>query len=772
VPLLSIVVPIYRVQGYLRECLDSILNQPFTDLEVIAVDDCSPDGSGQILAEYAARDTRVRVVSLERNVGLGPARNIGLERACGEYVWFVDSDDWLAPGALRAVVRRLRETSPDVLIVNHARVNWNPRRKPWVGGDLHARAPETFTLAEWPAAIDILHVAWNKVVRREFLLGLGLQFAPGWYEDVSFTYPLLLAAERISTLDRLCINYRQRRHGAITRTVGDGHFEMFDQWERVFAGLDESHLEAAEQLRPQLFVRMIWHYLMVLGNQNRVPRALRRRFFARIVEHYQRYLPPGGHPQPEGSEGRKYQLVARGDYRTYAALRTMNRRIEGGWRLVRWVGRPVKRGAKAVARRGREALRRAYYRVQLRLPADESLAVFTAYWNRGYACNPAAIYEKMRELAPSVRGVWVVRRNQVKTMPPGVDYVVSGSLPYYRALARAHWLINNVNYPDFVVKRPGSVHVMTHHGTPLKVMGLDEHRYPARAAETGPNAQDLGALLRRCDRWDFSIAANAFSTEVWERSYPCGFSSLETGYPRNDRLATATDADVAQARASLGIAPGQTAVLYAPTHREYDPEYRSLLDAEQLAEELGPDAVVLVRAHYFYVTADASSESGSAGRVLDVSAHPSIETLSLAADVLITDYSSLMFDYAVLDRPIVIFAPDWEAYRTIRGVNFDLLAEPPGAVATTYRDLADLFATGAYGDDAATKARAHFRARFCALEDGGAAERVVRRVFLGDPPVSAYRNEEVGNEVGIEDAPIAEAGADETGVDEMRDPKD
>jgi CDP-glycerol glycerophosphotransferase len=89
----------------------------------------------------------------------------------------------------------------------------------------------------------------------------------------------------------------------------------------------------------------------------------------------------------------------------------------------------------------------------------------------------------------------------------------------------------------------------------------------------------------------------------------------------------------------------------------------------------------------------------------------------------------MMFDYAVLDRPIVIFAPDWAAYRIIRGVTFDLLAEPPGAVATTYQDLVDVFATGAYRDDAATKARAHFRGRFCALEDGHAAERVVRRVF-------------------------------------------
>jgi CDP-glycerol glycerophosphotransferase len=270
-------------------------------------------------------------------------------------------------------------------------------------------------------------------------------------------------------------------------------------------------------------------------------------------------------------------------------------------------------------------------------------------------------------------------------------------------------------------------------------MGLDEHRYPARAAEAGAQAQDIAGLMRRCDRWDFSIAANAFSSEVWERSYPCRYESLEVGYPRNDRLVTAAEADVAQARARLGVTSGQTVVLYAPTHREYDGGYRPPLDVEVLAEQLGRDGVVLSRAHYFYAdtgptigpTLSSADGRGIEGRVIDVSRHPSVEELCLAADVLITDYSSVMFDYAVLDRPIVIFAPDWEAYRTIRGVNFDLMAEPPGAVARSHRDLADLFASGAYEDDAATKARAHFRARFCALEDGGAAERVVRRVFLG-----------------------------------------
>jgi CDP-glycerol glycerophosphotransferase (TagB/SpsB family) len=119
--------------------------------------------------------------------------------------------------------------------------------------------------------------------------------------------------------------------------------------------------------------------------------------------------------------------------------------------------------------------------------------------------------------------------------------------------------------------------------------------------------------------------------------------------------------------------------------------------------------------------------------IRDVATHQSVEELCLAADVLVTDYSSIMFDYAVLDRPIVVHAPDWELYRTSRGTYFDLLEAPPGAVARTDAELIEAFASGAVWSEEARVARAAFRARFCSLEDGRAAERVVRRVWFGEP---------------------------------------
>ena len=362
-----------------------------------------------------------------------------------------------------------------------------------------------------------------------------------------------------------------------------------------------------------------------------------------------------------------------------------------------------------------------YYRGQLSEPVDPHLAAFAAYWYRGYACNPRAIYEKLRELVPAMRAVWIVDVEHAGAMPPGVEFVVPGTKDYYRLIARARYLVNNVNFPNEIVKREGTIHVQTHHGTPLKKMGLD-----LRDAFVAGKRMDFDKLLRRCARWDYSISANPFSTEMWKTAYPTDYETLEVGYPRNDVLVNATADDVAAIRSRLGIAPGRTAILYAPTHREYEQGFVPLLDTARLAAELGPQFLVLRRVHYFYRGKAPDSEEG----VLDVSRHPSIEELCLAADVLVTDYSALMFDYAVLDRPMVVHAPDWEDYRRLRGTYFDLLAEPPGLVTRTEEELVAAFRSRTFENQEATQLRTAFRERFCALEDGHAAERVVQAVWL------------------------------------------
>ncbi|MEU6036365.1 CDP-glycerol glycerophosphotransferase family protein [Actinomadura sp. NPDC047616] len=721
---LSVVVPVHLVQGYLRQCLDSILVPDVPNLEVVAVDDASPDHCGQILDEYAARDPRVRVRHLERNVGLGEARNIGLDMATGDYVWFVDSDDYLTPDAVPAVLERLAETRPDVLLFDHAREYWHGKVKRGTGNDLFRDppAPEVFTCAERPSVLKMMMTAWNRAIRRQYLVDLGLRFGAGYYEDVNVTYPVLLAAERISLLDQVCYIYRQRRRGAVTRTASAKHFDVFDQYDRVFAFIDAMGADG-ERFRAPMFDRAMWHMQLILERGDRVHEEDAPRYFERMAQTYARYR-PAGHELPDGEQAaKKYQLIEKNDYRGYQRLLTRKPPSRKPAKAATSMFRKRKRAAVNVAKR--TGLRQ-YYKAQLRMPIDENLAVFAAYWHRGYSCNPAAIYEKLRELAPDIHGVWVVKRENVKSVPKGVDYVVRGSKDFWRVMARGKYFVNNVNWVDDIVKRPGQVHVMTHHGTPLKSMGLDQMKYPASA-----KGMDFKLMISRADRWDFVVSSNPLSTEAWERGFPCKYEMLEVGYPRNDRLARATDAEKAELRKKLGIPEGKKAVLYTPTHREYQRSFRPTFDIRRFARELGDEYVLLMRAHYFY---KPGAGQWDPERVIDVSGHRSVEELCIASDALLTDYSSIMFDYAVLpDRPIVLFVPDWETYQLTRGTNFDVTAFPPGAVAHDEEELIKTFRSGApWQDEAVTRARAAFRARFCPWDDGHAAERAVRRIFLGE----------------------------------------
>ncbi|NGM11459.1 glycosyltransferase family 2 protein [Verrucosispora sioxanthis] len=334
-PLLSIVVPVYGVEAYLRQCLDSIHADIPADevaqVEVVAVDDASPDRCGDLLREYAAEHPGLRVLHLARNVGLGPARNAGLDVATGRYVWFVDSDDWLPAGTIPAVLDRLRVDRPDVMMVDHLRVHECGREEVDASSRLLRATPGVVRLADRPQLLRVQHTAWNKVVRREFMAELGLRFHPGWYEDIPFSHPLLVGAERISVLDRVCYLYRQGRQGAITSTRSGRHFDSFEQYDRLFAWLRHRHPDG--RWHAELFDLMVNHFLVVVGNDDRLHPHLRRDFFRRVAAHYRRYLPSGGYPRPGGVSGLKHRLVGRDSYLAYAALRRAHRlagRLRGG----------------------------------------------------------------------------------------------------------------------------------------------------------------------------------------------------------------------------------------------------------------------------------------------------------------------------------------------------------------------------------------------------------------------------------------------------------
>ncbi|MFE6532457.1 CDP-glycerol glycerophosphotransferase family protein [Streptomyces rochei] len=714
-PRFSVIVPCFKVQGFLRECLDSVLDQSFRDIEVVAVDDCSPDGCGAILDEYAALDERVRVLHLEENVGLGRARNAGLPLATGDYLFFLDSDDTLTPGALRAMADRLAEAKdPDVLVFDYARTYWWGGTRRNVLAQVLAETDRTFTAAERPEILDLLMVVWNKVYRRDFVEREGFTFPPGYYEDTPWTFPVMFAAGRIATLDRICLNYRQRRQGNILSTTSRKHFDVHAQYERVFAFLD-ARPELA-RWRPFLHAKMGEHCLDILSKPDRLPPSDKAEFFRRTAEMFRRYRPEGAQIPAE------LRVLERG----YAAYRLRR----GSGRAGRELGRRARQARGAAAGR----LGRVRTAVNVRRPLDPDLVVYSAFSHRGVLGDPGAIHRKAREIAPHLRGVWVVRgEEEAAALPPDTEHVLLGSAQYRRTVERAAFLVNNVNWPWAVPKRPGSVHIHTHQGTPLKYMGADLLGRPGAR-----HGLDVPQMLRRADRWDHSLVAGRYAERVWERAYPCHFSSARTGSPRNDVLVNAGPQDGHRVRERLGVPDGHTVVLYAPTRREYRRGgYVERIDPARLAADLGEGHTLVVRLHPSLAAGPARglglAELHRRGVLIDATDEPHVEDLMLASDLLITDYSALMFDYVLLDRPVLIHADDWAAYTASRGTYFDVTAEAPGHVSRSYRELAWLLASGAWRDEEAARLRSAFRDRFCEYEDGRAAERVVRTLLLGEP---------------------------------------
>jgi CDP-glycerol glycerophosphotransferase len=355
----------------------------------------------------------------------------------------------------------------------------------------------------------------------------------------------------------------------------------------------------------------------------------------------------------------------------------------------------------------------------LRRPQDD--LVFFDSWEGKFSDSPRVISERLHERHPHYRHIWVADEASEATMPAWATPVRRGGRHYFAALGVASHVVANTHLRAYFRKRPGGVYVQTWHGTPLKRIGLDIPR-----PQFGGGGSYFDRLHKDVAQWDFLVSPNAFSTEIFRKAFGFGGRILETGYPRNDPLAAPAARALRRAvRAQLGIADGTTAVLYAPTWRD-DQDFELRLDLAVLRERLGDDHVMLLRLH----PAQAAQAPGNAAGVLDVSRHGDPADLCLAADVLLTDYSSMMFDFAVTGKPMVFFTYDLAEYRDeMRGFYFDFEADAPGPLLATTEEVCDALRDldRVAADHAAAYAR--FAERFCALEDGAAADRVIDAVF-------------------------------------------
>ena len=355
-------------------------------------------------------------------------------------------------------------------------------------------------------------------------------------------------------------------------------------------------------------------------------------------------------------------------------------------------------------------------------------AVYNSF-NGRYSDGPRVIHEAMVGRGDDgSQHVWLRDPAHGDGFPAGVETVLVDSPAAIEALESADLVVSNSHLEMDWRKRPGATYVQIWHGTPLKRIHAD--------VLWGPEGL-LEHLSLDVDRWDVLLSPSPYGTSTMRQAFRFPGEVLEIGLPRNDLLAPPrADGVRERVRRELGLEDGRTAVLYTPTWRD-DAFWEGGLDADPLAldidrfaAELGEDTVLLLRLHYKLTGRLRALEHPA---VLDVSRHPEVADLYLAADVMVTDYSSTMFDFAVTGKPLVFYTYDFDRYgEELRGFYFDLSAEPPGPLVSTTEELIEQVrdsqtVTVKYADR-----YARFRERFCPLDDGHATDRFLAR-FLPPP---------------------------------------
>ena len=348
-------------------------------------------------------------------------------------------------------------------------------------------------------------------------------------------------------------------------------------------------------------------------------------------------------------------------------------------------------------------------------------------FERRFSDSPRAIFTALRRQVPRAEHVWLAGARNQAGFPAGATVLEYGSAEAVAALEACDLLVANTHTDFEWAKPPGALYLQTWHGTPLKRIHWDVRWAPEGRLER---------LQRDVDRWDVLLSPNRPATPLLRSAFRYDRELLETGYPRNDVLAAADrDAHRARVRGRLGIPDGHTAVLYTPTWRDDEVfaeggrTFGLGLDVLRFAEALGDDHILLLRLHRMLT---GPGGTGLPAAVRDVSGMPEVSELYLAADAMVTDYSSTMFDFAITGKPMLFHTYDLADYRDrLRGFYFDLAEEAPGPLLDTTDELVDALRELPSQAEAYADRYARFRERFCHLEDGRATERVLARLLHG-----------------------------------------
>ncbi|MCL6631798.1 MAG: CDP-glycerol:glycerophosphate glycerophosphotransferase [Alicyclobacillus herbarius] len=768
--LVSVIVPLYNVADILGETLDALVKQSLYNVEFLLIDDGSSDGTYDVALRYAQTDPRIRVFRQD-NAGPAAARNHGLRMAKGEYICFVDSDDILAQRALEimydAGVKHNADLVTGITFRFDSKRTWPMKAHIQKG----LTRPGEKTIAKNPELFYSIGPC-AKLYRRDLVEGVYFPEHIRFAEDQPFVLHAYLNARRIYTVDAVVYYYRVREgeDKSLTQSIGDKPLQIIDD---IFRMLEINQPKFSDQFLYSYYLERVvtmelWPAVraaIVSGGYRVQKAALKsiRRWLGRLDTTIIDSVPAIRYFFIRGIMDRFLHLSPL-VYKDYLALveiiiRKMSPVVSEKFRdrhrafycaalqavstktpipLIKFAMiRKLRQRAGKVARR-RFFLRKVVFGLSKMIPVNEEKVVLASNKSRKLNGNLKRIYEYIFYNA-QLRERWRVEifLNKERTLWQDI------CLYYHLATARVIVLDDYYRQLYGLKCRRRTRVVQSWHACgAFKKFGFSAEGYldsNSRQFEEEAHTAYTDVIVSGTEV--VKHFAEAFNVPA-ERIFPIGVPRTDELF--DDELACFT---IQRYRERYRQLRSRKVILYAPTFRGSPKERKNFkihLNWDQLSVDLGDDYAVLVKLHPSVVKS-TRIPSGKAKNIIDVSNVSNINELLMIADVLVTDYSSVIFEFALLNKPIVFYAYDLETYALERGFYYDYSSFAPGPIVFSQEELVSVIREQRWDLERVSE----FRSIFFDKQDGLATERFIQHVMLADPPYMAEMVNQVARGVGL-----------------------
>ncbi|WP_239762341.1 bifunctional glycosyltransferase family 2 protein/CDP-glycerol:glycerophosphate glycerophosphotransferase [Mammaliicoccus sp. I-M35] len=701
---LTIIITYYNKEDYILDCIGSIKNQRNQNFDLIIVNDGSTDSSNRLVNEAINNyDKNVNHINLDRNYGHAYARNIALENVETKYFMFLDADDQLASYSVEYYLSKINGL--DGLI---GPINKFSLKKPQYVNKDKIRI-DYLTKGNNPNSFLRKNTVCNILFKTSIVKAHNIRFNEDLkiYIDTSFTLEYIKYVERFVRLRNFPFYFRGEIYDPFEgNTLSDQDFIF------TFEDYVNSYLDSIKRTDNKDILNFLSQKMKLEIKKGFDPSLRDINIRYSVLEK----------PLINIVKTLKWNIIKDGKilYKLELLFLSMDD-IENA-KYINNI-RSVSRHVKNIVQNNKMKNRSKYQLLDKEEAVNTETIVFESFGGKNYSDSPKYIYEYMQKHYPKLNYIWVFKNPNQNVITGNAVKVKKGSKEYYDAYSKAKFWVTNARLPLYLNKKDNQIYIQTWHGTPLKRLANDMKIVRMPGTTTPKYKKNFYA---ETSRWDYLISPNRYSTNIFKTAFWMDENrTLEIGYPRNDILVNRSNDQeyIEKLKKELNIPKGKKIIMYAPTWRddEFVKKGKYLFDLkinlENLQKELGDEFVILLRMHY--LISNALDLSGYEDFAIDVSNYNDISELYLISDALITDYSSVMFDFGILKRPQYFFAYDIEKYdKGLRGFYMDYMNDLPGEIITDEFKLAEELKDIDKHKEKYKDKIERFYDKFCSIEKG------------------------------------------------------